>query len=139
MATLVLPSGSYHPHGGPHREDPEWQAGYRAGRHERWLLAGAGGGLIGLLIGHRHHVIVWASLVALIVTGVIVYLWPFVARRWPPKPRPTTPWPGIGPRSGRVQPTIHGLHRHEVGIANESRSGGECRGPVRGRIALAGA
>jgi hypothetical protein len=84
-------------------------------------------------------VIVWASLVALIVTGVIVYLWPFVARRWPPKPRPTTPWPGIGPRSGRVQPTIHGLHRHEVGIANESRSGGECRGPVRGRIALAGA
>jgi hypothetical protein len=84
-------------------------------------------------------VIVWASLVAFIVTGVIVYLWPFVAGRWPPKPRPTTPWPGIGPRSGRVQPTIHGLHRHEVGIANESRSDGECRGPVRGRAAPTGA
>jgi hypothetical protein len=139
MATLVLPSDRYHPRSQLHQEDPEWQAGYRAGRHERWLIAGASGGLLGYLIGRPHHPLVWASLMALIVISVVVALWPFVARRWPPKPRPTTPWPGIGPRSGRVQPTIHGLQRHEVGIANESRSGGECRGPVRGRAAPAGA
>ena len=59
MATHVFPSDRYHPRSHLHREDPEWQAGYRAGRHERWLLTGAGGGLIGLLIGHRHHLIVW--------------------------------------------------------------------------------
>jgi hypothetical protein len=139
MATLVLPSDRYQPRSHLHQEDPEWQAGYRAGRHERWLIAGASGGLLGYLIGRPHHPLVWASLMALVVISVVVALWPFVARRWPPKPRPTTPWPGIGPRSGRVQPTIHGLHRHEVGIANESRSGGECRGPVRGRAAPAGA
>ncbi|MGD0945693.1 MAG: hypothetical protein ABR972_15695 [Acidimicrobiales bacterium] len=100
MATLVLLSDRYRPRSHLHQEDPEWQSGYREGRHERWLLAGASGGLLGYLIGRWHHPPLWANLVgiALVVTSIIAALWPFVTGRWPPKPRPTTPWPGIGPR-----------------------------------------
>jgi predicted branched-subunit amino acid permease len=98
MATLVLPSDRYHPRSHLHQEDPEWQAGYQAGRHKRWLIAGASGGLLGYLIGRPHHLLVWASLMALVVISVVVAL--YIQRHgwWPPKPRPTTAWPGIGPR-----------------------------------------
>ena len=98
MATPVLPFDRYHPRSHLHQEDPEWQAGYRAGRHEIWLLVGAGVGLIGLLIGHPHHPIVWASLMALVVTSVVVALYLLRSGWFPPNPRPTATWPGIGPR-----------------------------------------
>ena len=98
MATTVLLSDGYQPPSHLCQEDPEWQAGYRTGRHERWLIAGAGGGLLVYLIGRLHHPLVWASLMALVVISVVVAL--YIQRHgwWPPKPRPTTAWPGIGPR-----------------------------------------
>jgi len=98
MATTVLLSDGYQPRSHLYEEDPEWQAGYQAERHERWLIACAGGGLIGLLIGRSHHPVVWASLMALVVISVVVAFCIQRHGRWPPKPRSTTAWPGIGPR-----------------------------------------
>jgi len=33
------------------RHDSEWSDGYRTGRHDRWLVAGIGGGLLGYAEG----------------------------------------------------------------------------------------
>ena len=98
MATTVPPSDSYDPRSHLYEENPEWQAGYQAKRHDRWLLTCAGGGLIGLLSGRSHHPVVWATLMALVVTSAVVALY-LERRRWfPSHPRRNTPWPGIGPR-----------------------------------------
>ncbi len=99
MATTVLLSDRYDPRSHLHDEDPEWQTGYQAERHDRWLLASAAGGLIGYLIGRLHHPLVWAaSLTALVVISIVVALY-LLRRGWfLPNPRPTAPWPGIGPR-----------------------------------------
>ena len=98
MATTVLLSDGYQPPWHLCQEDPEWQAGCQAERHDGWLLACAGGGLVGYLIGRLHHPLVWASLMALVAISVVVAL--YIQRHgwWPPKPRSTTAWPGIGPR-----------------------------------------
>ncbi|MFZ2058851.1 MAG: hypothetical protein WAV54_15715 [Acidimicrobiales bacterium] len=91
MATTVLLSDRY-------EEDPEWQSGYQVERHDRWLLACAGGGLIGLLIGRSHHPVVWASLLALVVADAVAAFY-LLRREWfPSNPRSTASWPGIGPR-----------------------------------------
>ncbi len=98
MATTVLLSDGYQPRSHLYKEDPEWQAGYQAERHDRWLIACAGGGLIGLLIGRAHHPVVWGSLTALVVTGAVVAFY-LLRRGWfSPNPRSTASWPGIGPR-----------------------------------------
>ena len=98
MATTVLLSDAYQPRSRLYQEDPEWQASYQAERHERWLLTCAGGGLMGLLIGRSHHPVLWANFLALVVTVAVVAFY-LLRRGWfSPNPRPTAPWPGIGPR-----------------------------------------
>ena len=98
MATTVLLSDRYHPRSHLHQENPEWQAGYQAERQGRWLIACAGGGLIGLLIGRSHHPVVWASLMTLVVMSIVVALYLQRHGWFSPNPRSTASWPGIGPR-----------------------------------------
>ena len=98
MATTVLLSDGYQTRSHLDQEDPEWQAGYQAERHDKWLIACAGGGLIGLLIGRSHHPVVWASLLALVAISFVVAIY-LLRRGWfPSNPRSTASWPGIGPR-----------------------------------------
>jgi Na+/melibiose symporter-like transporter len=63
------------------RGDSGWWDGYQTGRHDRWLVAGICGGLLGYLIGRRHHPLVWVCLAGLVLAiGVVVLaLFPYVA------------------------------------------------------------
>jgi hypothetical protein len=98
MATTLLVSDSYDPRSHLYDEDPESQASYQAERHDRWFLACAAGGMIGLLIRRSHHPVAWTSLMALVVTSVVAAFY-LQRRGWfLPNPRSTTAWPGIGPR-----------------------------------------
>jgi uncharacterized membrane protein YhaH (DUF805 family) len=86
--------------------DSRWWDGYRAGRHERWLVAGIGGALLGYLIGRRHP-LVWASIAGLllVIGSVVLVLLPYalgavaivVVARWRAAGRS---WSRIGAKFG---------------------------------------
>jgi hypothetical protein len=63
------------------RHESEWWDGYRTGRHDRWLVAGIGGGLLGYLIARRHHPLIWVTLAGLVLAlgGIVLALFPYVA------------------------------------------------------------
>ena len=62
------------------RDDSGWRDGYLAGRHERWLVAGVGGALLGYLMWRRRHPLVWVVLsgLVLVIGGVVLVLSPYV-------------------------------------------------------------